>query len=181
MPGANAKTKKAVKPGAAKKAHATKTKRKESRAVKASNTVTEKYIDDLREGNETNMCLALVTAVAGGGRFRAFDMVHDEAVVAKVAPSIFSKKAKHRDAVIPIAVRVDSHVILDEANDIKAVVGEADAYTIRRLLGIKEKAESNNIFNRGEEAKKSGSKKSGSKKSSSRGTSKSTSVNMNAL
>jgi len=181
MPGANAKSKKAVKPGAAKKAHAAKTKRKEARAVKASNAVTEKYIDDLREGEETSMCLALVTGVAGGGRFQAFDMVHNETVTAKVSPSIFSKKAKHRDAVIPIAVRVDSYVILDIAHDIKAVVGEADAYTIRRLLGIKEKAESNNIFNRGEEAKKSGSKKSGSKKSSSRRTSKSTSVNMNAL
>ena len=174
MPGANAKTKKAVKPGAAKKAHATKTKRKEGRAVKASNTVTEKYIDDLREGNETNMCLALVTAVAGGGRFRAFDMVHDEAVVAKVAPSIFSKKAKHRNATVAVAVRVDSYVILDEANDIKAVVGEADAYTIRRLLNIAEKANSNDLFNRGSGSKRSGSKRSGS-------SSKSKSVNVNAI
>lgn len=181
MPGANAKTKKSVKPGAAKKAHATRVKRKEGRAVKASNAVTDKYIDDLREGEETKMCLALVTGVAGGGRFQAFDMVHNETVTAKVAPSIFSKKAKHRDAVIPIAVRVDSYVILDIAHDIKAVVGEADAYTIRRLLGIKEKAESNNLFNRGEEAKKSGSKKSSKSKSGSKGSSKSSSVNMNKL
>lgn len=176
MPGANAKTKKSgVKPGAAKKAHAAKTKRKEGRAVKASDAVAEKYIDDLREGKETKMCLALVTGVSGGGRFRAFDMVHDEAVVAKVAPSIFSKKAKHRNAVIPIAVRIDSYVILDEAHDIKAVVGEADAYTIRRLLNIKDKAASNNLFNRGSGSKKSGSKKSSSKRSSSK------SVNVNKL
>jgi hypothetical protein len=177
MPGANAKTKKSgVKPGAAKKAHATRVKRKEGRAVKASDAVADKYIEDLREGNETKMCLALVTGVSGGGRFRAFDMVHDENVVAKVAPSIFTKKAKHRNAAIAVAVRVDSYVILDEAHDIKAVVGEADAYTIRRLLNIADKAASNNLFNRG-----SGSKKSGSKRSSSKKSSKSKSVNINAI
>ena len=181
MPGANAKSKKAVKPGAAKKAHATRVKRKEGRAVKASNAVTDKYIDDLREEKETKMCLALVTSVAGGGRFQAFDMVHNETVTAKVAPSIFSRKAKHRNAVIPIAVRVDSHVILDEAHDIKAVVGEADAYTIRRLLKIKEKENNDDLFNRGSGSKKSGSKKSSKSKSGSKGSNKSTSVNMNAL
>jgi hypothetical protein len=177
MPGANAKTKKSgVKPGAAKKAQATRVKRKEGRAVKASDAVADKYIEDLREGNETKMCLALVTGVSGGGRFRAFDMVHDESVSAKVAPSIFTKKAKHRNAAIAVAVRVDSYVILDEAHDIKAVVGEADAYTIRRLLNIADKAASNNLFNRG-----SGSKKSGSKRSSSKKSSKSKSVNINAI
>ena len=176
MPGANAKTKKGpVKPGAAKKAHATRAKRKEGRAVKASDAVADKYIADLREGKETKMCLALVTGVSGGGRFRAFDMVHDEAVVAKVAPSIFSRKAKHRNAAIAVAVRVDSYVILDEAHDIKSVVGEADAYTIRRLLNLKEKAASNNLFNRGSGSKKSGSKKSSSRRSSSK------SVNINAI
>jgi hypothetical protein len=185
MPGDNTKkTKKAgpVKPGAAKKVQKTRAQRKEGRAVKASNKVAEAYMEALKEGKPTNMVLAIVTGVAGGGRFSAFDLVNKQAVVAKVSKKLFTKKAKHRNAVIPIAVHVDSYVILDEGDAIKAVVGEREAFEIRQLL-FQSEEEENNIFNRGSVSNKNNkNNKSNKNNNSSRNSRSSTpKVSMNNL
>lgn len=152
MPGENKKTKKAgpVKPGAAKKAQQTRVKRKVAKAVRNSDAVVDKYIEDLQEGKETDRTLALITRVDGGGRFQAFDFVVKVVLPVKVSKGLSTKKAKHRNAIIPIAVRVDSYVILDGSNQIKAVVGESDAAHIRRLLHVQEEQKENDLFNRGQ-------------------------------
>jgi len=182
MPGERAQTKKSgpVKPGAAKAKHAMRAKRKETRAVKASNSVVHKFIVDLEEEEETDMRLALVTATQGGGRFLAKDVVSGEDLTVQVSKKLFTKKAKHRNAVLPIAVREGSYVIIDVANRIKGVATDAEAAHIRTLLHVVE-VESNNLFNRGAPAAKSGNRRSskGSKRSSK--GSKRSEVNLNDL
>jgi hypothetical protein len=178
MPGERAQTKKAgpVKPGAAKAKHAVRAKRKETRAVKASNAVVQKYMEDLEEGKESGLRLALVNLVSGGGRFEATDILTKETITVKVSKKLFTKKAKHRNAVLPIAVRAGSYVVIDVADNIKGVATDAEAAHIRSLLHAENVQSNNNIFNRGAPAKRA----SRSSKKSNR-SSKSSSVNMNNL
>jgi len=151
MPGEN-KTKKSgpVRPGAAKKAHQTRVKRKVAKAVRNSDAVTENYIKELEKGKQPDYTFARVTRIDGGGRFLAYDFLEKSVLKVKVAKALSTKKAKHRNAVIPIAVHLDSFVLLDGANQIKAVVGERDAGQIRRLLHIEENQD-DELFNRDDE------------------------------
>jgi len=138
--------KRSTRKSGGKKGQTKKANRKVAKAVNDSTVVIEQYIDALKKGEATDMCLAIITKTEGGGRFKAFDMVHKENVTVRVSKKLFTKKAKHRNANIPIAVRPDSYVILNEAHSIVAVVGEADAYQIRQLIGVE--SNKNDLFNR---------------------------------
>lgn len=169
MPGERAQTKKSgpVKPGAAKAKHALRAKRKETRAVKASNSVVREFIEGLESNEDTGMRLALVTSVSGGGRFEATEIVSKEPVTVKVSKKLFTKKAKHRNAVLPIAVRPGSYVIIDVADNIKGVASEAEAAHIRTLLHEENIEFNDDIFNRGPPSRHSSKRSSkGSKRSS---------------
>jgi hypothetical protein len=182
MPGNRGQTKKSgpVKPGAAKTKHAARVKRKEGRAVKASNAAVHNYIEALEDGEETGMRLALVTLVNGGGRFEATDLLTKETITVKVSKKLFSKKAKHRNAVIPIAVRPGSYVVIDVADNIKGVASEAEAAHIRSMLHLENVEFNDDIFNRGApEAKQSSKGNSRSSKGSKR--SRKSNVNLNDL
>jgi hypothetical protein len=178
MPGERAQTKKSgpVKPGAAKAKHAVRAKRKETRAVKASNSAVRDFIEGLEDNQETGMRLALVTSVSGGGRFEATEIVSKENLTVKVSKKLFTKKAKHRNAVLPIAVRAGSYVVIDVADNIKGVATDDEAAHIRTLLHEENIEFNDDIFNRG-------SPKRRSSKHSSKGSRRSSksSVNMNNL
>jgi hypothetical protein len=139
MPGAN-KTKKVQQ----KKVH-----KKEQKAILGSNIIAETYFSDLKNGNKTPMFIGLVTKVIGGGRFQVFNIVDKVTTTAKISNKLFTRKAKHRNATIPIAVHVDSYVIVDESDTIKSVIGEGLAYKIRNMLHEK----NDDIFNRGNSSK----------------------------
>jgi hypothetical protein len=190
MPGQN-RTKKAKVTGKqikTQKQRGKQLKKKDARALKSSDAVLKKYHNALTDKEETDMTLAHVVEVLGGGRFRVHNLVTKAKDIAKIAKPLSTKKAKFRNATLPTAVHAGSYVILDVANTIKSVVGEEDAATLRELLHVPAVAEEEHegyVFNRGVRSSKKGSrssKKGSSKKSkgSSKG-SKSSVVNMNML
>ena len=192
MPGQN-RTKKAKATGKqikTQKQRGKQLKKKDARALKSSDAVLKKYHDALTEKEETDMTLAHVVEVLGGGRFKVHNLVTKAKDIAKIAKPLSTKKAKFRNATLPTAVHAGSYVILDVANTIKSVVGEEDAATLRELLHVPAAAEEEHegyVFNRGVRSSKKGSKEGSSKKGSSKkskgskGSSKSSVVNMNML
>lgn len=182
MPGADTKKGKKKATGkqvATQKQRGRQMKKKDARALRSSDAVLKAYYDALKEGEHTEMTLAHVVAVLGGGRFTVDNLVTKTQDTAKIAKPLSSKKAAHRNATMPTAVHPGSYVILDIANTIKSVVGEEDAATLRKLLLVPNAAEAENAgyeFNRGVSSKKKSKSKSNSKRSS-----KSTVVNMNML
>lgn len=187
MPGEN-RTKKAKKSGAqvaAQKTRGKKLKKKDARALRASNAVLAQYMSDLKEGEETTLALCHVVAPEGGGRFLVNNLVSHSQEVAKVAHLLSTRKAKHRNATLPTAVHPGSYVIVDvSTGTIRSVVGEARAAELRSLLHIAAPAEEVNEgweFNRGVAARsakaRSSSGSKGSKGSrSSKGSKKAASV-----
>lgn len=186
MPGQN-RTKKAKTTGKqikTQKQRGKQLKKKDARALKSSDAVLKKYHDALKDGEKTDMTLAHVVEVLGGGRFRVHNLVTKTKDVAKIAKPLSTKKAKFRNATLPTAVHAGSYVVLDVANTIKSVVGEEDAATLRELLHVPAAAEEEHegyVFNRGARKSSRNSKKSKGSKSSSKGSSKNSVVNMNML
>lgn len=191
MPGQN-RTKKAKTTGKqikTQKQRGKQLKKKDARALKSSDAVLKKYHDALTAKEETDMTLAHVVEVLGGGRFRVHNLVTKTKDVAKIAKPLSTKKAKFRNATLPTAVHAGSYVVLDVANTIKSVVGEEDAATLRELLHVPAAAEEEHegyVFNRGvrkgSRSSKSSKKSKGSKSSkSSKSSSKNSVVNMNML
>jgi hypothetical protein len=185
MPGANTKKAKKLtgKQVATQKQRGKKMKKKDARALRSSNAVLKAYYDALKDGEDTEMTLAHVVAVLGGGRFTVHNLVTKTQETVRVAKQLTSKKAAHRNATLPTAVHPGSYVLVDVANVIKSVVGEEDAATLRSLLHVPnvEEAEHNGyVFNRGQPAAAAKKKKSKSKSSSKRSSNGSV-VNMNML
>lgn len=180
MPGEN-RTKKAKKSGAqvaAQKTRGKKLKKKDARAMRASNAVLAQYMSDLKEGEETTLALCHVIAPEGGGRFLVNNLVSHSQQVAKIAHLLSTRKAKHRNATLPTAVHAGSYVIVDvSTGTIRSVVGEARAAELRELLHVAAPAEAANEgweFNRGVRSAKARSSKGS--KGSSKGSKKAASV-----
>lgn len=159
MPEGTKKKKPTGKQVETQKVRGKKAARKDRKALVASDAVSSAYYEALTNGEKTDMTLAQVTAILGAGRFRANNLVTKTNDVVKVAKQLSSKKAGYKNSTLPTAVHVDSYVILDVANTIKSVVGEADALVLRELLNVPIPKNDDDVFNRKGNKPKGNSKK----------------------
>jgi hypothetical protein len=129
------------------KAQTAKIGRKAQKAMNKSNNVAKTFKAKIKAGQNVGyFFLATVIQVNGGGRFVVEDLNKVQHVV-KVAKIMFTKAAKHRDATMPTAVHVGSHVIVD-ADTIRSVVGANEARQLRHMLKANSARSKNSIFTR---------------------------------
>lgn len=144
--------------------------KKQMKAMGASNNVAKTFKLKLKKGNNVdNMMLAKVVSVSGGGRFVVKDVNGLEHSV-RVSKALFIKAARHRNTKIPVAVRIDSNVIIVDGV-IRSVIGDAEAKSLRALLKVGNN-NTNSVFTYSNRSRSSRSSKN-TKSSSSRKSMKS--------
>ena len=138
--------------------------KKQMKAMGASNNVAKTFKLKLKKGNNVdNMMLAKVVSVSGGGRFVVKDVNGLEHSV-RVSKALFIKAARHRNTKIPVAVRIDSNVIIVDGV-IRSVIGDAEAKSLRALLKVGNN-NTNSVFTYSNRSRSSKNTKSSSSRKS---------------